>query len=70
LLLVAEHADVGLDPFVVVLDLSLGLWMIGCRELLVDVQGLEEVSGVIGREGRTPVCVVYLGDPVVFPHMF
>jgi len=37
---------------------------------LIDVQGLEEVSGVIGCEGGASVRIVDLGDPVVFPYMF
>jgi len=37
LLVVAEHADVGLDPFVIVFDLSLCLGMIGSQEVLVNV---------------------------------
>jgi len=69
LLSVAEHADVGLDPLVVILDLSLGLWVVGGQEPLINVQGLEEALGVIGCESGASVCVVDLGDPVVFPHV-
>ena len=37
LLVVAEHVDVGLDPFVIVLDLSLCLGVIGGQEPLVNM---------------------------------
>ena len=65
LLVAAEHVDVGLNPLVVVLDLSLHLWVVGCGEVLVDVQGLEEPLGVVSCEGGATVCVVDSGGAVM-----
>ena len=62
--MVTEHADVGLNPFIVVLHLSLCLRVVWCGESLIDVEGLEESLCVLGGEGGASVCVVYLGDPV------
>jgi hypothetical protein len=69
LLVIAEHVDVGLNPFVVVLHLSLGLWVIGCGEPLIDVQCFEEPSNVICHECGSPICVMDFGDTMQFPHM-
>ena len=64
LLVVAKHADVCFDPFVIVLDLSLGLRVVSCRESLINVEGLEEASGVISRERGASIRIVHLGDSV------
>jgi hypothetical protein len=69
LLVVAEYSQVGTDPFIVVLHLSLGLWVVWGRESLVDSQSLEEASGVFGCEQRALICIVDLRDPVEFPYM-
>jgi len=70
LLTIAEHADVCLHPFVVVLHLSLCLWMVGGREPLVDVQRFEEALCVIGSEEGPSICIVYSGNSVILPHVF
>jgi len=69
LLVVAEHADVGLHPLVIIFDLSLGLRVIGRGESLVDIERFEEASCVIGCEQGTPICIVDPGYSVMFPHM-
>ena len=56
--MIAEHADVRFYPFVIVFHLSLCLWVIGCGEALIDVQGLEEASGIIGCECGSPIRIV------------
>jgi len=70
LLSIAEHADVGLAPLVIVFYLPLSLWVVCSGESLVDVQGFEKASGVLGCECGPSVRVVYLGDAVMLPHMF
>jgi len=69
LLVIAEHADVGFHPLIVVFDLSLCLRVIGRGESLVDIERFEEASSVIGGEQGTPICIVDPGYSVVFPHV-
>jgi hypothetical protein len=57
---VAEHADVGLDPLIVILYLTLRLGVISGGEALVDVEGLEEVSGIISCERGASISVMDL----------
>jgi hypothetical protein len=66
---VAEHSEVGSDPLVIVLHLSLGLRVIWGGEPLIDAQPLEEVSGVLGSEQGALVRVVDLRDSVESPYI-
>jgi len=50
LLVVTEHVNVGLNPFVVVVDLSLCLGMIGGQESLINMQCFEEAVSVFSGE--------------------
>jgi len=69
LLVIAEHADVGLHPLIVIFDLSLCLRVIGRGESLVNVEHFEEASCVISCEQGTPIGVVDPGYSMVFPHV-
>ena len=69
LLLVTEHTDVCLHPFVEVFYLSLGLRMIRGREPLVNAESPEEPPGVIGSKQGTPIGVVDLGDSMQLPNV-
>jgi hypothetical protein len=69
LLVIAEHADIGLDPLVIVFHLSLCLWVVCCGEALVNMQGLEELSGVVCCECGPSVCIVDLRNTMQFPHV-
>ena len=60
--MVAEHADVGLNPLVIVFYLSLCLQVVWCGESLINVKGFEEPPCVFCSEGGASVRVVYFGD--------
>jgi hypothetical protein len=67
--MIAEHVDVGLNPLVIVLYLTLCLWVVGCQEALINIQGLEEALSIISSEHCPPICIVYSGCAMMLPHM-
>jgi hypothetical protein len=66
---VAEHADVGLNPLIVILHLTLSLRVVSGGEVLVNVEGLEEASCVISCEHGASISVVDLWNAMQFPHV-